>query len=146
MNELEISKFMRKITSLMYVSFVLWIFIVIVQFVIGVATFVVGYGVATLCLMVYNLIGCIRYMKIINTFKHYSTKPEAAAAVSYFENSIGVCWLFMFINLILGGVIGFVGNLYDLILAYYVKSKKMDLLRPSGVPGEIEVPNPRDYE
>ncbi|MBO4702772.1 MAG: hypothetical protein J5625_08970 [Lachnospiraceae bacterium] len=146
MNEIEIAKFMRKITRLMYVSFGLWIFIVVIQFVIGLATLAVGYGFATLCLMIYNLIGCIRYMKVINSFRHFSTKPEAAAAVSYFENSIGWCWVFMFVNLVLGGIIGFVGNLYDLILAYYVKSKKAELLMPSGVPGEIEVPNPRDYE
>ena len=146
MNENEIAKFMRKITRLMYVSFGLWIFIVVIQFVIGLVTLAVGYGFATLCLMVYNLIGCIRYMKVINSFRHFSTKPEAAAAVSYFENSIGWCWVFMFVNLVLGGIIGFVGNLYDLILAYYVKSKKAELLMPSGVPGEIEVPNPRDYE
>ena len=146
MNEIEIAKFMRKITRLMYVSFGLWIFIVVLQLVIGLATLVVGYGFATLCLMVYNLIGCIRYMKVINSFRHFSTKPEAAVAVSYFENSIGWCWVFMFVNLVLGGIIGFVGNLYDLILAYYVKSKKAELLMPSGVPGEIEVPNPRDYE
>ena len=146
MNEIEIRKFMKKITTLMYVSFALWIFIVVLQLVIGLATLVVGYGFATLCLMVYNLIGCIRYMKVINSFRDFSTKPEAAAAVSYFENSIGWCWVFMFVNLVLGGIIGFVGNLYDLILAYYVKSKKTELLMPSGVPGEIEVPNPRDYE
>jgi len=146
MNEAEIRKFMKKITSLMYVSFILWILIVFIQLIIGLATLVVGYGIATLLLMVYNLIGCIRYLKVINTFKHFSTKPEAAAAVSYFENTIGVCWLFMFINLFLGGVIGFVGNLYDLLLAYYVKSKKTELLMPSSVADEIEVPNPRDYE
>ena len=145
MNEVEIRKFMKKITTLMYVSFALWILIVVLQLVIGIFTLAVGYGIATLFLMVYNLIGCIRYVKIINTFKQFSTKPEAAAAVSYFEHSIGPCWVFMFVNLLLGGVIGFIGNLYDLLLAYYVKSKKMDLLMPSGVAGEIEVPNPRDY-
>ena len=146
MNEIEIRKFMKKITTLMYVSFALWIFIVVLQLVIGLATLVVGYGFATLCLMVYNLIGCIRYMKVINSFRNFSTKPEAAAVVSYFEHSISLCWLFMFLNLILGGVVGFFGNLYDLLLAYYVKSKKKDLLMPSGAPGEINVPNPRDYE
>ena len=34
----------------------------------------------------------------------------------------------MFINLIFGGVLGFAGNLYDLILAYQVKKKKSELL------------------
>ena len=146
MNEIEIRKFMRKIANLMYVSFALWIVIVFLQLIIGLLTLAVGYGFVTIFFMIYNLIGCIRYMKVINSFRNFSTKPEAAAAVSYFENSIGWCWVFMFVNLVLGGIIGFVGNLYDLLLAYYVKSKKKDLLMPSGAPGEINVPNPRDYE
>lgn len=146
MNEIEIRKFMRKIANLMYVSFALWIVIVFLQLIIGLLTLAVGYGFVTIFFMIYNLIGCIRFYKLIDSFKHYSTKPEAAAVVSYFEHSISLCWLFMFLNLILGGVVGFFGNFYDLLLAYYVKSKKKDLLMPSGAPGEINVPNPRDYE
>ena len=134
MNEIEIKQFMNKIANLMYISFILWIFIVIMQFFIGISTLFFGYGVATLILMVYNLIGCIRYFKNIRIIKNYSTKYEALLAVKYFENQIPICWVFMFINLFLGGFIGFVGNLYDLIIAYYVKSKKGELLMPVSDP------------
>ena len=146
MNEIEIKKFMNKISNLMYISFALWIFIVIMQFFIGITTLFFGYGVATLILMVYNLIGCIRYFKNIKIIKNYSTKYEALLAVKYFENQIPICWVFMFINLFLGGFIGFIGNFYDLLIAYYVKRKKTLLLMPSSDPDIINIPNPRDFE
>ena len=134
MSEFEIRQFMKKLSTFMYVSFALWILIVVMQFFIGIFTALIGYGVGTLILMVYNLIGCIRYYKNINIIKNYSTKQEAGYCVTYFEKSIPMCWIFMFLNLILGGVIGFIGNLYDLILAYYVKSKKGELLMPNSQP------------
>ena len=134
MSEFEIRQFMKKLSTFMYVSFALWILIVVMQFFIGIFTALIGYGVGTLILMVYNLIGCIRYYKNINIIKNYSTKQEAGYCVTYFEKSIPMCWIFMFLNLILGGVIGFIGNLYDLILAYYVKSKKGELLMPTSQP------------
>ena len=135
MSEFEISQFMKKLSGFMVVSFVLWIVIVVMQFFIGIFTVVIfGYGVGTLILMVYNLIGCIKYYKNINVIKNFSTKSEAAGCVAYFEKSIPMCWIFMFLNLFLGGFIGFIGNLYDLILAYYVKSKKGELLMPVSDP------------
>lgn len=134
MNEREIKEFMKKLGTLMYISFALWIVIVVMQFFIGIVTVFFGYGIGTLILMVYNLVGCIRYYKNINIIKNYSTKQEAAYCVSYFERSIPMCWIFMFVNLFLGGFIGFVGNLYDLIVAYYVKSKKGELLMPVSDP------------
>ena len=135
MSEFEISQFMKKLSGFMVVSFVLWIVIVVMQFFIGIFTVVFfGYGVGTLIIMVYNLIGCIKYYKNINVIKNFSTKSETAGCVAYFEKSIPMCWIFMFLNLFLGGFIGFIGNLYDLILAYYVKSKKGELLMPVSDP------------
>lgn len=130
MNENQIAEFMRKLSKLMTVSFVIWIVICVYQLILGLCSAVVGYGFATLGIMVWNLIGCIRYYKVIQIIKNYRTKEEAADAVAYFENSLVACWIFMFINLIFGGCLGFVGNLYDLILSYYVKGQKAELLRP----------------
>ena len=70
MNEIEIRKFMRKIANLMYVSFALWIVIVFLQLIIGLLTLAVGYGFVTIFFMIYNLIGCIRYYKLIDNSKH----------------------------------------------------------------------------
>lgn len=134
MNEREIQAFMKKLSTLMYISFAIWIVIVIMQFFIGIITVFFGYGIGTLILMVYNLVGCIRYFKNIEIIKNYSTKVEAGYCVTYFEKSIPMCWIFMFVNLVLGGFIGFVGNLYDLIIAYYVKGKKGELLMPVSDP------------
>ena len=128
MTESEISKYMKTISGFMIGSMVLWGVIIIYQLIAGIFTVFWGYGIATLLLMIYNLIGCIRYAKNISIISNCRTKEEAAAVVKYFENSIPVCWVFMFINLIFGGVLGFAGNLYDLILAYQVKKKKSELL------------------
>ena len=131
MTESEIREYISKLTAKMYVSFVLWIVIVVIQFFVGICTAVFyGYGVATLCLMVYNLIGCIRYYRNIQIIKKCHTVSQLQSIVAYFENSIPVCWVFMFLNLVLGGVIGFVGNLYDLLLAYSVRKIKDKLYEP----------------
>lgn len=130
MNDEEIKQFAKKISVFMYISCVLWIFVILLQLIIGLVTLIFGYGLATLGLMVYNIIVTVKYFKNIKFIKSVSNRNMASVMIDYFEDSIPVCWLFMFINLILGGFIGFVGNLYELILAYYVKSKKNDLLNP----------------
>ncbi|MCR4814532.1 MAG: hypothetical protein K5879_06885 [Lachnospiraceae bacterium] len=128
MTDGEISSYMKKVSGFMVGSFILWIIIVCYQLIAGIFTMFWGYGIGTLLLMVYNLIGCIRYAKQISVIRNCSTKDEAAWVVRYFENSIPICWVFLFVNLIFGGVLGFAGNLYDLILAYRVKKKKDELL------------------
>ncbi|MCR4648331.1 MAG: hypothetical protein K5776_04550 [Lachnospiraceae bacterium] len=141
MSEFEIKKFANKVAGLMYVSFAIWICIIVYQFFVGLLTLIIGYGVGTLAIMVYNLIGCIRYFKSISIIKTYSTKQDAANLVAYFERSIPMCWIFMFVNLLFGGFFGFIGNLYDLILSYYVKSKKGELLMPAQDPIVYDVEN-----
>lgn len=123
-------KFTQKITNLMTVSAVIWILIIIIQFFVGLITLIFGYGLATWAVMGYNIYSLAGYFKNISYFKNNAGNIQPEAFVRYFENDIPVCWLFMFINLFLGGFIGFVGNLYELILAYYVKSKKGELLMP----------------
>lgn len=131
MTESQIKEYVNKLVVWMYISFALWICIVVIQLVIGLVTLVFGYGVTTLLLMGYNLFGCIRYFKNIQIIKHYHTKQDAVNLVNYFEKSITPCWIFMFLNLVLGGFIGFVGNLLDLLIAYSVKGKKGMLLMPT---------------
>ena len=128
MTDGEISKYMKTISGFMIGSFALWCLIILYQLIAGIFTIFWGYGVGTLLLMVYNLIGVIRYARTIDVIRKCHTVEEAETVVKYFENSIPVCWVFMFVNLIFGGVLGFVGNLYDLILAYQVKKKKAELL------------------
>ena len=130
MTDLEIKQFMKKLNTFMTVSFVIWILIIVYQAILGLLTFIVGYGITTWCCMVWNIIGCVKYYKTMNVFKNVSTKEEAAYVIQYFESSITSCWIFMFVNLIFGGFLGFIGNLYDLILSYYVKGKKGEILMP----------------
>ena len=135
MTDGEIKKYFNVVGGFMIGSFALWLCIVVYQLFVGVFLIFWGYGVGTLLLMVYNLIGCIRYAKNIGIIKNTSNKAQAAASVEYFEKQIPLCWIFLFINLIFGGVLGFVGNLYDLILAYQVKKKKEELLGEPVAPG-----------
>ena len=128
MTDREINEYMNKIAGFMLGSFILWICIIVYQLLVGVCTLIWGYGAATLLLMVYNLIGCIRYYKNIKIIRECHTQEQAKNICEYFENQIPICWFFMFVNLIFGGVLGFVGNLYDLILAYQVKKKKGELI------------------
>ena len=132
MSDNERNKYMNKIAGFMVGSVILWCCIILYQLIAGIFTIFWGYGVATLCLMIYNLIGCIRYIKNIKVIKNARTVPEVEACIYYFENQIPVCWLFMFINLIFGGVLGFAGNLYDLLLCYSVRKNKDRLLTDSG--------------
>ncbi|MCR4697512.1 MAG: hypothetical protein K5654_09405 [Lachnospiraceae bacterium] len=129
MSEYDVKKQISKIVGLMYVSFAIWIFIIIYQLIVGIVLIAIGYGVTTLICMVYNIVGCVRFLKTINYFKNFTTEDELRYVVNYYEKSITPCWIFMFVNLIFGGFIGFVGNLYDLILAYWVKNRVGTLLR-----------------
>ena len=134
MTEKEISAYMHKVAGFMIGSVVIWCAIILWQLFAGVITIFWGYGVWTLLLMGYNIFAMIRYMRNIDRIKKVHTKEGAEAVLNYFENSIPVCWLFMFINLIFGGVLGFVGNLYDLILAYNVRKKKYEILAGNDAP------------
>ena len=145
MPEYEIKKQINKITGLMYVSFVLWIFIIIYQLILGLFLIVVGYGITTLLCMGYNIFGCIRYFKTITYFKNCSTEEELRYIVAYFEKSITPCWIFMFVNLVFGGFIGFAGNLYDLILSYWVKNNVGAWLMNNTEPAPYVEVNEGDY-
>lgn len=131
MGELEFKEYIKKLTVWMYVSFGVWIFIICIQFIIGTTTLLFGYGFTTLLLMIYNIVGSVKYFKNIQIISKFSTKEDARQLVKYFEKTITPCWIFMFLNLIFGGFIGFVGNLIDLIIAYNVRGNKGMLLMPS---------------
>ena len=131
MTEEEIRAYIKSLVAKMYVSFGIWIAIIVMQLFIGICTiYFYGYGIATLLLMGYNIFGCIRYFNTIRAIKTCHTVNGLRTIEEYFEKSIPVCWVFMFVNLVFGGVVGFAGNLYDLILAYNVKKIKPRLFSP----------------
>lgn len=143
MNEKEFKKYLNGVVGWMYFSMVVWFMIIIYQFFVGLITLVFGYGLGTLAIMGYNIFGVVRYIKNISIIKKY-TINEAPYLVKYFEGSITSCWIFMGINLVLGGFLGFIGNLIDLIIAYNVKSHRNELLK-----AQFNTPTPEiiiDYE
>lgn len=128
MTQNDIASFSKKVAGLMYLSTILWVLVICFQFIIGLITLIFGYGIITLAIMIYNIIAVIRYTKNIKIIKKVNTLEGALNMIKYFEDSIWVCILFMIINAVLGGVVGFIGNFYDLMLALYVKSKKKDFM------------------
>ena len=138
MTESDIRKYCKKIASRMTVSVIIWFIIITYQLIVGIFTLWYGYGLATLLLMIYNIIGCIKYIKNINAIKKMHTKMELKEFVSYFENLIPICWTFLFINLVLGGILGALGNLSDLLIAYKVKKDKDMLLNTNAAPNVEE--------
>ena len=134
MTDKEINQYMNKVAGFMVVSVVIWVILIIYQLVAGIFTIWWGYGVGTLLLMIYNIVNVIRYIKNLEVIRKCNSVDEAAAVVHYFENQIPICWIFMFINLIFGGVLGFIGCLYDLLLAYRVKKMKYELLCGNNAP------------
>lgn len=129
MNETQFKKYLNKVVAWMYISFIVWIGIILYQLIVGLITLVFGYGIGTLLLMVYNIVGVVRYFRNIQIIKKY-TLNEGPYLLKYFEGSITSCWIFMGLNLVLGGFFGFVGNLIDLLIAYNVKSHKDELVKP----------------
>ena len=134
MTEREMCDYMKKVAGFMVGSVVIWCILIVYQLIAGIITIFWGYGVGTLLIMVYNIVTVIRYIMNIKVIRSCSNRDEAAACVRYFENQIPICWLFLFLNLIFGGVLGFIGCLYDLILAYQVKKKKYEILCGNEVP------------
>lgn len=141
LNNSKTTKFIEKTTSLMTVSVVIWFLIIIYQFFIGLITLIFGYGFATLLVMGYNIFSVVRYIKTINFFRKNAGHIQITDFIDYFEKNIPVAWLFLFVNLLIGGFFGFIGCLYDLILSYYVKGKRGELLMPESETEIIE-----DYE
>lgn len=131
MTDIEFNEFRNKIGNLMIISAVLWLVIIIAQFFIGIFTLVFGYGIATLLIMIYNIVNLVRYFKSISRIKSKTNYVGREAFYNYFSNGFGISVIFMFINLILGGVVGFLGNLYDMILSLYVTNKKEAILNPA---------------
>lgn len=115
-------KFLVNFSNLMIVSFVLWIMLVVYQFLVGLPLLLVGYGLSMLICGVWNLINCIKWFKFMSIIRKYPTYENAVATYNSFSGQIVSTWIFFGLNLVLGGGLGAIGCAYDLFLCYYAKA------------------------
>lgn len=122
MNQYEFRRYANIIATFRFISFLFWLCIIVAQLFIGIWLVFVGYGCAVLLCMVWNsimsIIGLVNTIKMINM----KSKEDAIWFLDYNDKLITPCWIFMFINMIGGAFLGFFGNLFDLIIAYNVRS------------------------
>lgn len=119
-------KYFNSFIGAMTASNVIWIFIIIYQFIVGVPSLLIGYGVTMLFCAVWNLIGGIKFSKFLKIVKQYPTIENAQATYNFYQNSLTTSWIFFFVNLFLGGFFGAVACGFDLILIYNAKAHKSD--------------------
>ncbi len=118
--------YFKSFIGAMTASNVIWIFIIIYQFIVGVPSLLIGYGFTMLFCAVWNLIGCIKFSKFLKIVKKYPTVENAQATYFFYQNSLTSSWIFFFVNLFLGGFFGAVACGFDLILIYNAKAHKSD--------------------
>ena len=79
-------------------------------------------------IVAWNIVQTVKDFKLASKLRNCNNIQYADILLQGIENSIASCWIFMFINLFLGGFVGVFGNLAFLILAYCVKSKRKELV------------------
>lgn len=103
----------------MKTSSTIWTLVGIYQLVGGLVTILFGYGITMIALGIWNLVQSSRQRKNAEAFQ---AKP--VNLVGYFENQKTTCIVFIFVNFILGGIIGAVGSIYDFMTCNYVLTHK----------------------
>ena len=122
-------KVAKNVITGLYVSVVVWLIIASLQILFGLPLLIIGYGISMIGCGAWNIYASITRIKAIDTYKAH---PELI--YPYFESDLDHILIFLGINLLLGGVIGVIASIYDLILRLYVVSHKEELLaiRSSG--------------
>jgi hypothetical protein len=92
----------------------IWTVIGILQILIGLPLLLIGYGVVLIIIGIWNLYVSSTKRKMAQQIESCNHPQTGAAIVNAFDRSLAMTVIFIFINLIFGGVIGVIGNLYDL--------------------------------
>lgn len=115
------------ISVMVTISAIIWLLIAIYQILIGLVFLIFGVGIATIACGVWNIYACIKNFKHARYVKNCSSAFEGRQIVYSYQDSLGNTILFLVINLVLGGGLGVVGAIFDLILRSYVLSHKKEL-------------------
>ena len=105
--------------SKMKTSSGIWIGIGIYQLVVGAFTLMLGYGVMSIILGIWNIVQSSKQKK---TRLSFAQNP--VGIVSYFEKNKTSTIVFVFLNLFFGAFLGVVGSVYDLTVNSYALNNR----------------------
>ncbi len=101
---------------------VIWLIIGIMQIFIGILTLVFGYGFGVLFCAGWNIVNSARQFGFIKKMKKHEM-----SIVSYADANFTIAVIFIFINLIFGGLIGVVASVADVIALNNIRSHRNEL-------------------
>ena len=101
---------------------VIWLIIGIVQIFIGLVTLLFGYGIGVLFCSVWNIVWSIKQFGYIKKMKN-----REMSIVSYADANFTTAVIFIFINLIFGGIIGVVASAADTIALANIRKHRDEL-------------------
>ena len=104
------------------VATIIWLIIGIFQIFLGILTLVFGYGFGVLFCAGWNIVNSIRQFGHIGKMRR-----KEMSIVSYADNNYTLAVVFIFVNLIFGGLIGVVASVADVIALSYIRSHRNEL-------------------
>ncbi|MCQ2518249.1 MAG: hypothetical protein MJ119_05745 [Lachnospiraceae bacterium] len=118
----------KKAINLWTASMVVWIFVIVYQVIVGLIALMVCYGGSMLLCAVWNIVVTIIMMSNIGKFKR-----NPPIMVSFSSNQKVTTIIFIFINLFLGGVLGVVGNILELVAIEYTLNHSREIYAECGL-------------
>ncbi len=115
------------ISTLVTISAVIWILIAIYQIIVGFVLLIFGVGIVTLGCGGWNIYACIKNFKHAGFVRNCDSVYRAQRIVKSYEDSLGSTIIFLFVNLFLGGGLGVIGAIFDLILRAYVLKHRAEI-------------------
>lgn len=100
----------------------MWLLLGIYQLIVGVFTLFLGYGIACTFLGIWNIVTARKRKSFAQTLSQ-----EPLVTLNYYKNNLSSCILFFILNLALGGFLGCLGSLYDLMIRNYALQHESEL-------------------
>lgn len=109
-----------KIANMVTASAVIWICIAIYQILVGLVFLIFGVGITTIACGCWNIYACVNNFKHAKYVRNCSNPAMGQAIVASYDKALTSNIIFLFINLFLGGGLGVIGVIFDMILRSYV--------------------------
>ncbi len=109
-----------KIANMVTASAVIWICIAIYQILIGLLFLIFGVGLTTIACGCWNIYACISNFKHASYVRNCNNPAAGRAIVASYDKALTSNIIFLFVNLFLGGGLGVIGVIFDMILRSYV--------------------------
>lgn len=121
------NKTTETIANMVTISAIIWILVSVYQIMIGLVLLIFGVGIASIACGGWNIYACIRNFKHAGYVRNISTPMQGQGVVAAYENSLTGTIIVGLVNLFLGGGIGVIGCVFDLILRGYVLKHRSEL-------------------